>query len=157
MSILYIKKGETMIFLTIPDIKGQTFTINPNQITLIMESPKTLHGKLINDAFYIVLGKHSIEITEEIYTDLLRHIDRVTIDVAEPKINGIPKSLKCEDLELTVRLANCLSNLGIIYVHQVLDWSKTDLLKSKNFGRKSYNELREILEERFNAKLKGDQ
>jgi DNA-directed RNA polymerase alpha subunit len=31
------------------------------------------------------------------------------------------------------------------------------LLKSKNFGRKSYNELREILEERFNAKLKGDQ
>ena len=139
-----------MIFLTIPDINGQTITINPNQISLIMESPK-------NNEFWIVLGKHSIEITDEIYTDLLRHLDRVTIDVAEPTINGIPKDLKCEDLELTVRLANCLSNLGIIYVHQLLDWSQTDFLKSKNFGRKSLNELREILKERFNVKLKGDQ
>lgn len=147
-----------MIFLTIPDIKGQTFTINPNQISLIMESPKHLHGKLNNDEFWIVIGKHSIEITEDIYTDLLRHIDRVTIDVAEPKkIVMIPKDLKCEDLELTVRTANCLHNAGIIYVHELTQKSKTDLLKIKNMGRRSLNELREILEERFNAKLKGEQ
>jgi len=151
VNTLISKKGETMIFLTIPDINGQTITINPNQISLIMESPK-------NNEFWIVIGKHSIEITDEIYTDLLRHIDRVTIDVAEPKTTiMIPKDLKCEDLQLTVRTANCLSNAGIIYVHQLTQKSKTDLLKIKNMGRKSLNELREILEERFNAKLKGDQ
>ena len=147
-----------MIFLTIPDIKGQTFTINPNQISLIMESPKHLHGKLINDEFWIVIGKHSIEITEEIYTDLLRHIDRVTIDVAEPKTTiMIPKDLKCEDLELTVRTANCLYNADVIFVHQLLELSKTDLLKMKNMGRKSLNEIREKLADKYNAKLKGDQ
>tara|TARA_Y100001938_G_scaffold87885_1_gene120414 strand:- start:215 stop:637 length:423 start_codon:yes stop_codon:yes gene_type:complete len=140
-----------MIFLTIPDIKGQTFTINPNQISLIMESPKHLHGKLINDEFWIVIGKHSIEITEEIYTDLLRHIDRVTIDVAEPLQD------KVEDLEFTVRTANCLYNADIIFVHQLLRLTQTDLLKMKNMGRKSLNEIREKLADKYNAKLKGDQ
>lgn len=148
VNTLISKKGETMIFLTIPDINGQTITINPNQISLIMESPK-------NNEFWIVLGKHSIEITDEIYCDVLRHIDRITIDVAET--NTIPKDMKCEDLEFTVRTANCLYNADIIYVHQLLELTKTDLLKMKNMGRKSLNEIRGILEERFNAKLKGDQ
>jgi len=139
-----------MIFLTIPSINGETFTINPNQIIFI--------GDLTNGECWIQLPKTSIRISEDIYTDLLRHIDRVTIDVPEPKkIIMIPKDLKCEDLQLTVRTANCLSNAGIIYVHQLTQKSKTDLLKMKNMGRKSLNEIRGILEERFNAKLKGDQ
>tara|TARA_Y100001963_G_C6592340_1_gene358539 strand:+ start:275 stop:625 length:351 start_codon:yes stop_codon:yes gene_type:complete len=116
-----------------------------------MESPKHLHGKLINDEFWIVIGKHSIEITEEIYTDLLRHIDRVTIDVAEPLQD------KVEDLEFTVRTANCLYNADIIFVHQLLRLTQTDLLKMKNMGRKSLNEIREKLADKYNAKLKGDQ
>ena len=143
-----------MIFLTIPDINGQTITINPNQISLIMESPK-------NNEFWIVIGKHSIEITDEIYTDLLRHLDRVTIDLPEPKIIERPQNiygadLKCEDLEFTVRTANCLYNANIIYVHQLLDKTATDLLKIKNMGRKSLNEIREKLRD-DNLKLKGDQ
>jgi len=139
-----------MIFLTIPSINGETFTINPNQIIFI--------GDLTNGECWIQLPKTSIRISEDIYTDLLRHIDRVTIDVPEPKkIIMIPKDLKCEDLQLTVRTANCLYNAGIIYVHQLTQKSKTDLLKMKNMGRKSLNEIRGILEERFNAKLKGDQ
>ena len=136
-----------MIFLTIPSLNGETFTINPNQIIFI--------GDLTNGECWIQLPKTSIRISEEIYTDLLRHIDRVIIDVAET--NTIPKDMKCEDLEFTVRTANCLYNADIIYVHQLLELTKTDLLKMKNMGRKSLNEIRGILEERFNAKLKGDQ
>ena len=139
-----------MIFLTIPDINGQTITINPNQISLIMESPK-------NNEFWIVLGKHSIEITDEIYTDLLRHLDRVTIDVAEPVQFTVKGDARVEDLQFTVRTANCLYNANIIYVHQLLELTKTDLLKMKNMGRKSLNEIREKLADKYNAKLKGDQ
>ena len=134
-----------MLFLTISSTSGETFTINLNQIIFI--------GDLGNSECWIQTPKNSIRISKEVYTDVLTHVDRVVI---ESKINGIPKDLKCEDLQLTVRTANCLHNAGIIYVHQLLDWSKTDLLKSKNFGRKSFNELTEILKERFNAKLKGE-
>lgn len=140
-----------MIFLTIPDINGQTITINPNQITLIMESPKTLLGKVTNNEYWIVIGKHSIEITEDIYADVLRHLDRVTIDIGEPLQD------KVEDLEFTVRTANCLYNADIIFVHQLLRLTQTDLLKMKNMGRKSLNEIREKLADKYNAKLKGDQ
>jgi len=133
-----------MIFLTIPDIYGHTITINPNQITLIMRSPE-------NNEYFIVLGKHSIQITEDIYADVLRHIDRVTIDIGEPLQD------KVEDLEFTVRTANCLYNADIIFVHQLLRLTQTDLLKMKNMGRKSLNEIREKLAEKYNAKLKGDQ
>ena len=136
-----------MIFLTIPSVDGATFTINPNQITFI--------GHFSDDKYYVNFSSNCIEIKEEIYTDLLRHIDRVIIDVAET--NTIPKDMKCEDLQFTVRTANCLYNADIIYVHQLLELTKTDLLKMKNMGRKSLNEIRGILEERLNAKLKGDQ
>ena len=140
-----------MIFLTIPDINGQTITINPIQITLIMESPQTLLGKVTNNEYWIVIGKHSIEITEDIYADVLRHLDRVTIDIGEPLQD------KVEDLEFTVRTANCLYNADIIFVHQLLRLTQTDLLKMKNMGRKSLNEIREKLADKYNAKLKGDQ
>ena len=133
-----------MIFLTIPDIYGHTITINPNQITLIMRSPE-------KNEYFIVLGKHSIQITEDIYADVLRHIDRVTIDIGEPLQD------KVEDLEFTVRTANCLYNADIIFVHQLLELTQTDLLKMKNMGRKSLNEIREKLADKYNAKLKGDQ
>ena len=115
-----------------------------------MESPK-------NNEFWIVLGKHSIEITDEIYTDLLRHLDRVTIDVAEPVQFTVKGDARVEDLQFTVRTANCLYNANIIYVHQLLELTKTDLLKMKNMGRKSLNEIREKLADKYNAKLKGDQ
>lgn len=132
-----------MIFLTIPSTNGETFTINPNQIIFI--------GDLTNGECWIQLPKTSIRISEEIYTDLLRHIDRVTIDIGEPLQD------KVEDLEFTVRTANCLYNADIIFVHQLLRLTQTDLLKMKNMGRKSLNEIREKLADKYNAKLKGDQ
>ena len=143
VNTLISKKGETMIFLTIPSINGETFTINPNQIIFI--------GDLTNGECWIQLPKTSIRISEDIYTDLLRHIDRVTIDIGEPLQD------KVEDLEFTVRTANCLYNADIIFVHQLLELTQTDLLKMKNMGRKSLNEIREKLADKYNAKLKGEQ
>ncbi|KJR40978.1 DNA-directed RNA polymerase subunit alpha [Candidatus Magnetoovum chiemensis] len=50
-----------------------------------------------------------------------------------------------DELELSVRSMNCLKNADIKYLYQLVDKSEHDMLKMKNFGRKSLTEIREIL------------
>ena len=52
-----------------------------------------------------------------------------------------------EDLNLSMRAYNCLRRSGLITVGQVLEKSEEELLALRNFGRKSYDELREKLDE----------
>ncbi len=50
-----------------------------------------------------------------------------------------------EDLELSVRSANCLKNAKIRIIGDLVTKSEQDMLKTKNFGRKSLNEIKDIL------------
>jgi DNA-directed RNA polymerase subunit alpha len=52
-----------------------------------------------------------------------------------------------DELELSVRSANCLKNADIRYIGDLVQKSETEMLKTKNFGRKSLNEIKEILSE----------
>jgi DNA-directed RNA polymerase subunit alpha len=52
-----------------------------------------------------------------------------------------------EDLNLSVRAYNCLKRSGLMTVGQVLEKSEDELLSLRNFGRKSYDELRDKLVE----------
>ena len=52
-----------------------------------------------------------------------------------------------EDLNLSMRAYNCLRRSGLITIAQVLEKSEEELLALRNFGRKSYDELREKLDE----------
>ncbi len=52
-----------------------------------------------------------------------------------------------DELELSVRSANCLQNANIKYIYELVEKTDADLLKTKNFGRKSLNEVKEILVE----------
>ncbi|MDA8123919.1 MAG: DNA-directed RNA polymerase subunit alpha [Deltaproteobacteria bacterium] len=52
-----------------------------------------------------------------------------------------------DDLELSVRSANCLKNAGINLIGELVQKSEAEMLKTKNFGRKSLNEIKEILGE----------
>jgi DNA-directed RNA polymerase subunit alpha len=52
-----------------------------------------------------------------------------------------------DELELSVRSANCLQNANIKYIGQLVQKSETEMLKTKNFGRKSLKEIKEILAE----------
>ena len=49
------------------------------------------------------------------------------------------------ELELSVRSANCLQNADIKYIGELVQRSEAEMLKTKNFGRKSLNEIKEIL------------
>jgi DNA-directed RNA polymerase subunit alpha len=51
------------------------------------------------------------------------------------------------ELELSVRAANCLRNASIRYIGELVQKSEQEMLKTKNFGRKSLNEIKEILAE----------
>lgn len=62
----------------------------------------------------------------------------------ETKAKGI-EGLAVEDLELSRRTYCCLLNAGITHVSQFAGISEAELLRTKNFGRKSINELKEIL------------
>ena len=46
-----------------------------------------------------------------------------------------------------MRSANCLQNAGIKYIGELVQKSEAEMLKTKNFGRKSLNEIKEILRE----------
>lgn len=63
-------------------------------------------------------------VEEDINDILLRHVD---------------------DLELSVRSANCLKNAGINLIGELVQKTEAEMLKTKNFGRKSLNEIKEIL------------
>jgi DNA-directed RNA polymerase subunit alpha len=81
------------------------------------------------------LEQPEIEEKDNLNEQLLRHVD---------------------DLELSVRSANCLKNAGINLIGELVQKSEAEMLKTKNFGRKSLNEIKEILAEQglgFGMKL----
>ena len=52
---------------------------------------------------------------------------------------------KVDELELSVRSANCLKNDNIIYIGDLVLKSESDMLRTPNFGRKSLNEIKEVV------------
>ena len=52
-----------------------------------------------------------------------------------------------DELELSVRSANCLQNANISYIGELVQRTEAEMLKTKNFGRKSLKEIKEILAE----------
>jgi DNA-directed RNA polymerase subunit alpha len=52
---------------------------------------------------------------------------------------------RVDELELSVRSQNCLQNAGIEYIYQLVEKTEAEMLKTKNFGRKSLNEIKEVL------------
>jgi len=54
---------------------------------------------------------------------------------------------KVEELELSVRSANCLKNDNIIYIGDLVQKTESEMLRTPNFGRKSLNEIKEVLQQ----------
>jgi DNA-directed RNA polymerase subunit alpha len=64
-------------------------------------------------------------------------------DEPEPLNPNLFKSV--DDLELSVRSANCLQNANIRFIGELAERTEAEMLKTKNFGRKSLNEIKETL------------
>jgi DNA-directed RNA polymerase subunit alpha len=95
--------------------------------------------------------------------DALAYAARILVDQMQQFINfdepklfnasrdgdalGFNKNLlrKVEELELSVRAANCLKNENIVYIGDLVQKTESEMLKTPNFGRKSLNEIKEVL------------
>ena len=72
--------------------------------------------------------------------------DKKAVEQDSPKFNeNLYRSV--EELELSVRSANCLKNADINQIFQLVSKTEAEMLKTKNFGRKSLNEIKEVLAE----------
>ena len=75
------------------------------------------------------------------------------VEREEPKVEEPAKRWndnlfrRIDELELSVRSANCLENADIKYIGELVQRSEAEMLRTKNFGRKSLNEIKEILSE----------
>ena len=80
-----------------------------------------------------------INFEEDIETGHRRRDDR------KPEINNENLNRSVEELELSVRSYNCLKNANIQTIGELVQKTEAEMLKTKNFGRKSLNEIKEIL------------
>lgn len=73
-------------------------------------------------------------------------IEEEPVRLEEPK-KKLNENLfrRIEEIELSVRSANCLENADIKYIGELVQKSEAEMLRTKNFGRKSLNEIKEIL------------
>ncbi|MFW2830056.1 DNA-directed RNA polymerase subunit alpha [Sphingomonas sp. ID0503] len=93
---------------------------------------------------------------------LFVHFDEGMVLSAAPATSGVPVAAgaepeqdanqlnryllkKVDELELSVRSANCLKNDNIIYIGDLVQKTEAEMLRTPNFGRKSLNEIKEVL------------
>src|SRR5208337_442599 len=91
-----------------------------------------LGAKLLKDHMNIFINfeeEHEPEIAEE----------------RKPEIRNENLNRSVEELELSVRSYNCLKNANIQTIGELVQKTEAEMLKTKNFGRKSLNEIKEIL------------
>jgi DNA-directed RNA polymerase subunit alpha len=104
-------------------------------------------AKIVKDHMYIFINFEEQPEEEE------EEVDRD----AERMFDNLKRSV--EELELSVRSYNCLKNADIRTIADLVQKTEAEMLKTKNFGRKSLNEIKEILSEMglsFGMKLGDD-
>ncbi len=72
------------------------------------------------------------------------HEEEVVDEAHERMVENLKRPV--DELELSVRSANCLKNSNIRYIFELVEKTEAEMLKTKNFGRKSLNEIKEILQ-----------
>jgi DNA-directed RNA polymerase subunit alpha len=84
----------------------------------------------------------------QIFINFDEEPEPVMPQVDEKKQKMLGNMAKCvEELELSVRSYNCLKNANIQTIAELVTKSDGEMLKTRNFGRKSLNEIKEILEQ----------
>jgi DNA-directed RNA polymerase subunit alpha len=90
----------------------------------------------------ILRDQLSVFLTFEDEEQVVKH-DSKPIQATSTSNNALLKPVS--ELELSVRSANCLQNANIKYIYELVSKTEGEMLRTKNFGRKSLNEIKEIL------------
>lgn len=104
--------------------------------SIVPEDAIAFAAKILKDQVQVFINFDEFEEPEEVET-------------IEEKTDPISDCLdkRVDELELSVRSANCLQNANIRYIGELVQKTEGEMLRTKNFGRKSLNEIQEILTE----------
>ncbi|OPY17631.1 MAG: DNA-directed RNA polymerase subunit alpha [Syntrophus sp. PtaB.Bin075] len=108
---------------------------------VLPEDAVAFAAKILKKQLQVFVGLHTVIGTEEVEEE-----EEGEAVSEKENLNDILLR-HVEDLELSVRSANCLKNAGINLIGELVQKSEAEMLKTKNFGRKSLSEIKEILAE----------
>ena len=99
----------------------------------------------------VVTPEDAVALSARILQDQLKPF--INFDEPESENEDIQEELpfnknllrKVDELELSVRSANCLKNDNIVYIGDLVKKTEAEMLRTPNFGRKSLNEIKEVL------------
>ncbi len=102
--------------------------------TVLPEDAMAYAAKILKDQFAVFINFDEKEESEE---------EKLSSDF-EGKLEYLNR--KIDELEFSVRSANCLKNANIYYIGELVQKTEQEMLKTKNFGRKSLQEIQENLD-----------
>jgi DNA-directed RNA polymerase subunit alpha len=135
----------------------------PGNMRYLPEETKGI-GRIVLDASFSPVRRVSYAV-ESARVEQRTDLDKLIMDIEtngaiEPEGTALPAEQPkspavdpillrpVDDLELTVRSANCLKAENIYYIGDLIQRTETELLKTPNLGRKSLNEIKEVLASR---------
>jgi DNA-directed RNA polymerase subunit alpha len=143
--------GEIKIDAMFSPVKKTSYRIENSRVGQVTDYDKLILEVETNGA---ISPDDAVALAARILQDQLQSF----INFDEPEIQKEPSSKeqlpfnhnllkKVEELELSVRSANCLKNDNIVYIGDLVQKSESDMLRTPNFGRKSLNEIKEVLQQ----------
>ena len=143
--------GEIKLDAMFSPVKKTSYKIENSRVGQVTDYDKLILEVETNGA---VSPDDAIALAARILQDQLQPF----INFDEPEIQQEPSTKeklpfnhnllkKVEELELSVRSANCLKNDNIVYIGDLVQKSESEMLRTPNFGRKSLNEIKEVLQQ----------
>ncbi|MFT8368069.1 DNA-directed RNA polymerase subunit alpha [Acetobacter papayae] len=130
-------------------VKRVSYKVDPTRVGQVTDYDKLLLTVETNGA---VTPEDAVALAARILQDQLQlfiNFDEPRPVQADEPEDDLPfnRNLlrKVDELELSVRSANCLKNDNIIYIGDLVQKSEQEMLRTPNFGRKSLNEIKEVL------------
>ena len=130
-------------------VRRVSYRVEPTRVGQVTDYDKLLLTIETNGA---VTPEDSVALAARILQDQLQlfiNFDEPQQIRAEEPQDDLPfnRNLlrKVDELELSVRSANCLKNDNIVYIGDLVQKSEQEMLRTPNFGRKSLNEIKEVL------------
>ncbi len=143
--------GEIKIDAMFSPVKKTSYRIENSRVGQVTDYDKLILEVETNGA---ISPDDAVALAARVLQDQLQPF----INFDEPEIQKEPRAKeilpfnhnllkKVEELELSVRSANCLKNDNIVYIGDLVQKSESEMLRTPNFGRKSLNEIKEVLQQ----------
>ncbi|MCE0743494.1 MULTISPECIES: DNA-directed RNA polymerase subunit alpha [Acetobacter] len=130
-------------------VKRVSYKVEPTRVGQVTDYDRLLLTVETNGA---VTPEDAVALAARILQDQLQLF--INFDEPRPVVTTEPQDdlpfnrnllRKVDELELSVRSANCLKNDNIIYIGDLVQKTEQEMLRTPNFGRKSLNEIKEVL------------